>query len=110
MSYDEYWHYEPELLNAHVLSFQRRRKEEQKQQAQVLDLLAYAHGIYTMHAIGSAFSGKVSIKEPLRFFREQATKEQLQERVTREIKEGFEKSELINLAREENIPIKGDAR
>ena len=63
-----------------------------------------------MHAIGSAFSGKVSIKEPLRFFREQMTKEQLQERVTREIKEGFEKSELINLAREENIPIKGDAR
>lgn len=110
MSYDEFWFYEPELLNVYITAFLKKREVERKEEAAKLDLLSFAYGIYCMNAIGTAVSGKNKIKEPLRFFREPETKEEMKERITKEIKESFSQSEIMKVAREENIAIKGEAR
>ena len=110
MPFAEYWNGSPELLSAYITAFRKQREVEKEEKAITLDLLAYAHGIYMMNAIGTAFSGKNQIKEPIRFFRKPESKEELQARITREIKEGFKKSEMLKFAREEGIEIKGEAR
>lgn len=97
-------------MSVYVKSFQKKLEVERKERASILDLLTYANGIYMINAISSAFSGKNRIKEPIRFFREEETKEEMKARVTKEIKEAFGKSEMLKIARDENLTVTGESR